>query len=384
MSTVNPPDIVRRPVVLVADDAPECRAMLGEILQDFCTVRVASSGRRALELAMQAPIPDLMLLDVLMPDMDGHEVLAALREDSRTRDIPAIFVTSLHGDSDELKGLALGAADYIAKPASPLVVRARVRTQLELKRMRDHERANIQSLQDEIARRQHLEQRLHITVADLEAFTYSVSHDLRAPLAAIHSFAMWLREAEGASLSDDGRRRLDRIVAGAERMDSMIGEILACSRAERVGMSLQPVALDRLAAEVAEECRQNYPAARIDIAPLPQVRCDASMLRQVFANLIGNALKFSVGCKAPRVEIAAKALDEGDVEISVRDNGAGFDMAYAHKLFGLFQRLHSEAEFPGTGVGLAIVKRLVNRHGGKVRAESVPGTGTTFSFTLAP
>ena len=383
MTPTSPTDEVRLPVVLVVDDAPECRSMMGEILQQSYTVRVAASGRRALELAVQEPVPDLVLLDVLMPDIDGHEVLAALRTDPRTSDIPAIFVTSLGEDSDELAGLALGAADYIAKPASPLVVRARVHTQLELKRMRDRLRDGNQSLQDEIERRERLEQRLKATVADLEAFTYSVSHDLRAPLAAMQSFATWLREAEGSALSTEGRHRLDRIVAGAKRMDSMIGEILACSRAERVDMRLQPVALGRLAAEVADECRESYPTARIDIAPLPQVRCDAAMLRQVFTNLIGNALKFSKGCKAPCVEIAAKPLEEGAVEISVRDNGAGFDMAYAHKLFGLFQRLHTEAEFPGTGVGLAIVKRLVSRHGGQVRAESVPGGSTTFSFTLA-
>jgi two-component system, sensor histidine kinase and response regulator len=383
MTHSNPSDAIPRPVVLVVDDAPEYRTMLGEILQHSYTVRVAGSGRRALELAVQAPVPDLVLLDVLMPDMDGHEVLAALRKDPRTSDIPAIFVTSLREDGDELAGLAEGAADYIVKPAPPLVVQARVHAQLELKRMRDHLVDGNRTLQAEIECRERVEQRLKAVVADLEAFTYSVSHDLRAPLAAINSFAKWLREAEGDALSADGRRRLDRILTGAQRMDMMISELLACSRAERVDMRLQPVDLARLAAEVADECRQSYPAARIDIAPLPHVRCDAAMLRQVFANLIGNALKFSAGCKAPCVEIAAKALEEGTVEISVRDNGAGFDMEYVHKLFGLFQRLHSDAEFPGTGVGLAIVKRLVGRHGGQVRAESVPDGSTTFSFTLA-
>jgi len=161
----------------------------------------------------------------------------------------------------------------------------------------------------------------------------------------------------------------------------MIDDILACSRVERAEMRCCEVDLNALVTEVVSEARPLWPRAAVVARPLPVVGGDANMLRQIFANLIGNALKFSSVRADARVEISARRTDRG-TQISVRDNGAGFDPAYAGKLFGMFQRLHSEAEFSGTGVGLAIVKRLVHRHGGEVSAESVPGSWTTFSFTL--
>ena len=374
----SPPD---RPVVLVVDDSPEYLSMLGGMLEATYSVRVASSGQRALQLAMQEPHPDLVLLDVLMPDMDGHAVLAALRQDRRTSDIPAIFFTSLEDPGQELVGLSEGAADYIVKPAAPAVVRARVRIQIELKQMRDRLRERNFALQKEIECRNRVEQALQQTIAELEAFSYSVSHDLRSPLSAINAFAVSLLESESAALSTQGRHRLDRIVAGSRRMNKMIDDILLCSRAERSEMRLQTVNLEVMVAEVVTELRYAWPAARITVARLPAVFADATMLRQVLANLIGNALKFSGRSADAQVEISAQTVDEV-TEVSIRDNGAGFDMAYGYKLFALFQRLHSEGEFPGTGVGLAIVRRLVSRHGGSVRAESVPGGWTTFCFTL--
>ena len=240
------------------------------------------------------------------------------------------------------------------------------------------------ALQREIGNRRCAEERLQRTVADLEAFSYSISHDLRTPLAAISSFASYLQETEAAALSERGRHKLGRIAAGAQRMERMIADILACSRAERAEMQRRRVDLAPLVAEVVAELRDTWPAARVVVGQLPSVHADSAMLRVVLCNLIGNALKFSTGRADAQVEISATRVRRGTVEVSVRDNGAGFDMAYSGKLFGLFQRLHNDSEFPGTGVGLAIVKRLVSRHGGAVRAESVPGGWTTFSFTLGP
>lgn len=370
-----------KPIVLVVDDSPEYLTLVGGMLQAAYTVRVASTGRRALELAVQEPRPDVVVLDVLMPDMDGHAVLAALRADPRTSDIPAIFMTSLQSDRDESAGLSEGAADYIIKPAVPAVVQARVRSQVELKRMRDRLRRHNDELQAEIEQRERLEKSLRQTVADLEAFSYSVSHDLRAPLAAIGGFALALQETEATALSTRALAHLGRIVAGAHKMDRMIDDILSYSRTSQLQMRPRPVCLDSIVAEVVEDARQPYPAARITVDALPQLRADAAMLRQILHNLVGNALKFSSKRADAVVEIGAVPL-EGATEVFVRDNGSGFDAAYAGKLFGLFQRLHREQEFAGTGVGLAIVKRLVLRHGGQVRAESVPGGWTTFAFTL--
>jgi two-component system sensor histidine kinase/response regulator len=372
-----------KPVVLVVDDSPAYLSMLGAMLEDTYTVRVAASGRRALQLAALEPHPDLILLDVLMPDMDGHAVLTALRQDIRTQGIPTIFFTSLQEPGDELAGLSEGAADYIVKPAAPAVVKARVRAQIELKRMRDRQREHNLALEREIECRSRLERALQETIADLEAFSYSVSHDLRAPLSAVNAFAVSLLETEADAMSPRGRHRLERIVAGSARMNRMIDDILACSRAERAEMRWQTVDLGAMAAEAVAEMRHAWPATQVDIGALPLVHADGCMTRQILANLIGNALKFSGGREGARVEVSATQV-RGVAEITVRDNGAGFDMAYSSKLFGLFQRLHSDAEFPGSGVGLAIVKRLVSRHGGSIRAESVPGGWTTFCFTLGP
>jgi PAS domain S-box-containing protein len=233
----------------------------------------------------------------------------------------------------------------------------------------------------EVERHHRTERTLQSAMAELEAFSYTVSHDLRSPLAAVRSFADALVETEAQALSERGRHRLDRIVAGAQRMEKMIDDILACSRLERAQMRCRTVDLGALVGELVGEVGPQWPGATIAVGPLPTVGGDANMLRQIFANLLGNAFKFSAGRADARVEVGARRLEDGN-EIFVRDNGAGFDPAYAGKLFGLFQRLHTESEFAGTGVGLAIVKRLVKRHGGDVRAESVPGGWTTISFTL--
>ncbi|MBI5277157.1 MAG: response regulator [Burkholderiales bacterium] len=355
------------PVVLVVDDSPAYLHRLGRALSSEFRVRVANSGQRGLLLAAQEPRPAVILLDVLMPGMDGHQVFAQLRTNPCTADIPVIFVTSLGSAPDELAGLGLGAADFIAKPAAPAVVQARVRTQVQLKLARDELKARNLALQ--------------AAVGDLEAFSYTVSHDLRAPLHAISGFAQALAESEAHALSAKGQHRLDRILQGARRMDSMIDDILACSRADRAQVQLHDVNLEELATDVVAQCAAQYPAAQVQVHALPHVQADPVLLRQVFENLVGNALKFSSGAARPVVAIEA-ATRPGWVEVSVRDNGAGFDPAYGQKLFGLFQRLHTEAEFPGSGVGLAIVKRVVTRHGGEVRAQSVPGGWTTFSFSL--
>ena len=218
--------------------------------------------------------------------------------------------------------------------------------------------------------------------AELESFSCSVSHDLRAPLRALNGFAGILAQEERETLSPNGRALLDRIAHNAVRMGELIDDLLQFSRLGREALRRTAVDLSALARSFADELCEPYPGARVGIAALPVVAGDAAMLRQVFVNLIGNALKFSAGREDARVEVGVEMHGDGQA-IFIRDNGAGFDMRYAGKLFGVFQRLHKESEFPGTGVGLAIVKRVVERHGGRVWAESAPGAGACFRFTLA-
>jgi len=218
---------------------------------------------------------------------------------------------------------------------------------------------------------------------ELESFTYSVSHDLRAPVRHIHGYSRILMEDHAASLNDEGRRQLDRICSAAERMGQLIDDLLSLSRLGRKPIEKAEVDLDRLVVDVCEEAGRREDGPRIDfrIGSLGRASADDGLIRQVWANLIDNAVKYSSRREDPVVTVDTRR-DNGTTWYRVSDNGVGFDPAYSHKLFGVFQRLHSREEFPGTGVGLAIVHRIVARHGGQVRGQSQPGSGATFEFCL--
>jgi PAS domain S-box-containing protein len=228
-----------------------------------------------------------------------------------------------------------------------------------------------------------LEQRVAERTAELESFTYSVSHDLRTPLRAIDGFTRLLRDQYAGCLDDEGRRLLNVVYDSAQKMGDLIDGLLALSRMGRRDMRRRRVDMDALARDVADDVLRTVPERDIDLTidDLPQARGDRSMLQQVFANLLSNAVKFTRGCAPARIAITVEKRGD-EVVYTVEDNGAGFDMDYADKLFGVFQRLHDESDFEGTGVGLAIVERIVTRHDGRVWAEGTEGEGATFSFAL--
>jgi len=219
---------------------------------------------------------------------------------------------------------------------------------------------------------------------ELEAFSYSVSHDLRAPLRHIAGFADMLVQHTASTLDEKGRRYLSTIIDSAGRMGQLIDDLLAFSRTGRAEMRQQKISLQDIVATVSRGMKDDVGGRPVEwrVGPLPEVRGDASMLKQVFSNLLGNAVKYSRHSPEILIEIGCKMDSAEQVEIHVRDNGAGFDMKYAPKLFGVFQRLHSTSEFEGTGVGLALVRRIVQRHGGRTWAEGAIGKGATFYFTL--
>ena len=224
---------------------------------------------------------------------------------------------------------------------------------------------------------------LEVLNAELEAFSYSVSHDLRAPLRAISGFAQALDEDARDRLGPQERHYLDRIRAGAGRMGELIDDLLNLSRVTRVAMHRVPVDLSHLARSIADHLSSLDPARRItwDIEDGVVVHADLALMRIVLENLLGNAYKFTGQTPEARIRLYQ---DRGAAEpaIVIDDNGAGFDMSHATKLFGVFQRLHSEADFPGTGIGLATVQRIIHRHGGHVTGEATPGGGARFRFTL--
>ena len=218
---------------------------------------------------------------------------------------------------------------------------------------------------------------------ELEAFSYSVSHDLRAPLRSIDGFSRILLEEHAGALDAEGKRVLGIVLRNVKQMGNLIDDLLAFSRVSRAGLERRPVDMARLAGAVAEELLAAHPGREIafDVGPLSDVPGDAALLRQVWANLLGNAVKFSGPTEHAMVEVRSERVD-GECRYSVRDNGVGFDPAYLGKLFAPFSRLHPTADFEGTGIGLAIVARIVGRHGGRVWADGTPGGGATFGFAL--
>jgi light-regulated signal transduction histidine kinase (bacteriophytochrome) len=239
-------------------------------------------------------------------------------------------------------------------------------------------------LDEQTAFAEHLRRRgeqLEAANRELEAFSYSVSHDLRAPLRHIEGFTDLLLKG---SATDSQQHQLRRISEAAIRMGGLIDDLLAFSRMSRAEMLTMPVQLDALAAEARRDLQVETENRQIEwlFLPLPAVRGDPNLLRLVLTNLLSNAIKYSRERTPARVEVGAKAGGPNEVVIYVKDNGVGFDMQYADKLFGVFQRLHHSDEFEGVGIGLATVRRIINRHGGRTWAEAVPGQGAVFYFSL--
>jgi PAS domain S-box-containing protein len=226
---------------------------------------------------------------------------------------------------------------------------------------------------------------LKTTNEELEGFSYSVSHDLRAPLRAIHGYTRMLVEDHGPQLDGDARRLIDVVATNANQMGRLIDDLLALSRLGRCARAVGPVDLRGMAGSIVQQLRERDPdrAVSVEIGTLPEVEGDPGMLRQLFVNLVGNAWKFTTKTAGARITLDSTMRD-GERVYFVRDNGAGFDPAYTDKLFGVFQRLHTSDEFEGNGIGLVIVRRIVQRHGGRVWAEGGVGAGATFFFTLGP
>lgn len=217
---------------------------------------------------------------------------------------------------------------------------------------------------------------------ELEAFGYTISHDLRAPLRGVICYSALALECAGSQLDTDARRYIQLSIDSAQRLSRMVDDLLEFSRKGRQALKLEPVDMAALVAEVWGELSQQPPTvAQLQLAPLQSARADRAMMREVWSNLLSNALKYSRNSAQPVIVVTSEMTDRG-VQYSIRDNGAGFNAEYAHKLFRVFERLHSGNEFEGTGVGLAIVERIVSRHGGRIWAVSEVGEGATFTFTL--
>jgi signal transduction histidine kinase len=356
---------IPRARILWADDNADMRDYVRRLLADRYDVLAVPDGLTALSKAQEDP-PDLVLSDVMMPGLDGFGLLRELRNHPRTQTIPVILLSARAGEESAVEGLNAGADDYLAKPFSAKELLARVRTHLELARVRREWAKELEQANNE-----------------LEAFSYSVSHDLRAPLRAIDGFSKTLLDKYGEKLDKEGSHYLGRVRSATQKMAALIEDLLNLSRITRAPLRKESISLTVLARGVVAELREKEPSREvvIQIADGLAARGDARLITIVLANLLGNAWKFTA--KQQEGRIAVEQEKKGNETVfSVRDNGAGFDMAYADKLFAPFQRLHQDSEFEGTGIGLATVQRVISRHGGRIWAESAVGKGTTLFFTL--
>lgn len=360
-----------RPAILIVDDVEAnllaLEAQLGAL---DCEIVRARSGNDALRALLHRDFA-VMLLDVQMPGMDGYEVARLARSNRSTRDVPIVFVTAMHEtEASVLEGYGSGAIDFLFKPINPHILMGKVRVFLELHEGR-------RKLLDEIAAHKR-------TLSDFEAFNYSVSHDLRAPLRPLEGFAAVLLSEYAAGLDDRARDYLGRIRAAAVRMSQLIDDLLELSKISRTAVRRKPVDVGALATAILQELRVAEPEREVElsIAPHLAVEADARLVQIALENLLRNAWKFTRNRPRARIEIGARP--DGDHAFFVKDDGVGFDPAYAARLFQPFQRLHRATEFEGTGIGLAIVNRIVGAHGGRIWAESSPGSGACFCFTLEP
>jgi len=382
-------------ILAVDDSVTYLNALSAAMRDEGYDVVMSHSGSEALELLAVQPV-DCILLDLIMPGLSGQETCKRIKSSPALRNVPLIMLTSLDESQAMIAGINSGADDYITKSGEFEIVKARVRAQLRRRHFEDeNRRIREQLLQSEMeaaearaARelaqtREKLLQELKHKNHELESFSYSVSHDLRAPLRAIDGFAAILLNDYAKVLDDEGKSHLKRICDAKEKMAVLIDALLELSRVGRLEMQQGQIDLSRMAESIMADFQHADRARKVKVNIEKNIMAtgDAALLRVVLTNLLNNAWKYTANAAAPQIEFLTTPHESGLAYV-IRDNGAGFDMRYANKLFGAFQRLHSDHEFKGTGIGLATVQRVIRRHGGNVWAESAPGRGATFYFTL--
>jgi len=365
----------------VVEDNPDMNHFISELLVPEYRVVSAFDGRDGFR-KLQELRPDLVLSDVVMPELSGQEFVRAARSRAELKDIPIVLLTSKADEDFRVSVLRQGANDFLMKPFSVQELRARVRNLVQARATLARNQRLAEQLHQANLSLQRTATRLAETNAELEAFSYSVSHDLRAPLRAIDGFSAALAEEQADKLDPEGKKYLERVRASVRRMATLIDDLLHLSRITTAELERRPLDLARLARGIIATLRQREPqrSVQVEIADALLTNADPRLAQVLLENLIGNAWKFSSKQPAAQIRIGKEPGPEG--AYFVQDNGAGFDQASARKLFAPFQRFHQASEFEGTGIGLATVHRIVSRHGGRIWARSAPGDGATFFFTL--
>ncbi len=404
--------------ILVVDDRDDNLFSIEAILEkDNYNIIKANSGRAALKILLQQHDFSLILMDVQMPDMNGFETATIIYERDKLKNIPIIFITAHNYDEDIIfKGYRMGGVDYIYKPINPELLRVKVAVFVDLYRknqqLLQHERKLIaanESLQKEIDERKASEEKVRQLNAqllennsnlkamneELDQFAYVASHDLQEPLRKIMVFSDKILTKN--SLDEEAAKYFDKIIGSSRRMQALINDLLSFSRHSMGSTDFKKTDLNLLARQATGELEIaiEKSKAQIHIDKLPEVWVIPGLMQQLFYNLLSNALKFRKKGVAPEIHIEAEKMkltelsryisDNGKTsyyKITVADNGIGFDPKYADEIFMVFKRLHSYHEFEGTGVGLSICKKIIEKHNGFIRADSTVNEGSAFWIAL--
>lgn len=358
--------------VLVCEDNHELSSYIVSLLSNFCMIKVAVDGEIGLQLANDWQ-PDLVLTDVMMPKKDGLELCREIKSTPTLSKITVVLLTAMTHREAMIKGWEARADEYLFKPFHPdeLVTRIRSLLSIIVERKKAAEDLEMYTRQLEQANK------------ELESFSYSISHDLRAPLRAILGYISMLKEDFGPALNEEGVRIIGNITANAAKMNKQIEDLLKLASLGKRGISKSSISMTGLAKEVIKEIEQGTKhTAEIIIHDMPLAYADNGLMGHVYHNLVSNAIKYSSKKDKPKIEIGFTTTQKG-ITYFVKDNGAGFDMKYYEKLFGVFQRLHRSEEFEGTGIGLAIAEKIISKHGGSVWAEGHVNGGAVFYFSLS-
>jgi signal transduction histidine kinase len=403
--------------ILLVDDREDNLFSIETILEkDNYTIVKAKSGREALKVLLHQQDFSLIMMDVQMPELNGFETATIIYERDKLKNIPIIFITAFSYDEDYIfKGYKTGGVDYIYKPIKPELLRMKVSVFVELYRKNQqlllHEKkllATNRSLQKEIEERRTSEEKIrllnqqlvnnnaHLKAIneELDRFAYVASHDLQEPLRKIMVFSDKILMKE--NMDEETEKYFKKIINSSKRMQMLINDLLSFSRQSVSSSDFQRTDLNTLAREaIAElEIEIEKSNARIDVSELPVVWAIPSLVKQLFHNLVSNAIKFRKKGVEPLIQIEAKKLYEPAHsvasslngrkchKVSISDNGIGFDPKYAEEIFMVFKRLNSYHEYEGTGVGLSICKKIIEKHNGSITAYSEQGKGSTFSFVL--
>lgn len=402
-------------ILLVDDNENNLMSMKSIFSEDNYNIETANSGKEALKILLKEFDFAIILMDVEMPNLNGFETASLIYERERLKHIPIIFITAHgHGDDNIFKGYRAGAVDYIYKPIRPELLRAKVQVFVELykknyllvqqeaKLLATNRNLELE-IKDRIAseekvmelNKQLLENidQLEAKNKELDCFAYMASHDLQEPLRKIRIFSDRVSSKYGHELSDDSKVYIDKIQAACLRMQNLINDIFTLSKISSTKEAMVATNMNQLLEEVIGEMDMQIHEsnAKVIIDKLPELQVNKSLVKRLFQNLLTNSIKYARKGIPPSIHISGKveSVQTGNkttpvkyCRIYLQDNGIGFDQQYAEQIFTMFKRLHANTEYEGTGIGLAICKKIVEEHQGFISAKSEIGAGTTFTISL--